>query len=470
VGSNPTPSANFLPLRPFLPLDLSAHFSNNPIVTRVILLLCAALSAPAAEVSFSKDIAPVLAKKCLTCHNPEKKKGGYDLQNFEALLKPGKGGSAPLEPGAPEKSELFRRLTTSDADDRMPQKDDPLSADTIALFKNWIGQGARFDGKDKTLPLSALIPSANYPAPPLSYPHPVAILSLVFNTNGSQLLVGGYHEILVCSTATAEVIERMTNLARRVHSLAWSSNQAELWAASGTPGLGGEVAILPAGSRAPTERLARIADEQLALTFSPDGTLVAVGGADNAIHLFDAKTRQEKLTINQHADWVTSLCFSPDGKHLASASRDRTARVYSTTTGDLETTYTGHSAALHAVTFNPDGKEVWSAGRDKAIHVWKSDDGKELRKLSDFSGDIYFLLHHNGFIYAACADGQVREYSAPERKLTRSFAAHGDAVFALAVNPSTKTLASAGYEGQIKLWDLATGKETKSFVPFPQIR
>lgn len=441
------------------------------MIQLLLIALCwaAASSAWAGEVSFSKEIAPLLSKKCLTCHNAEKKKGAYELESYEALLKPGKSKLVPVEPGDPGKSELFHRITTSDPDDRMPQKDDPLSPEAIALIKGWIEQGAKYDEKDKKAPLASIVPVV-YPAPPDAYSHPISVLSLAFGNKGSELLVGGYHEIMVWPAQDSRLLRRMTNIARRVHAMAWNRDQTELWAATGTPGLVGEVAIFDATGSAPKAHLCRINDELLALAFSPDGSLVAVGGADNGIHLFDAKTHQEKLAINQHADWVTALSFSPDGKRLASASRDRTARVYSTENGNLETTYTGHSAAVHAVAFLTDGKEVCSAGRDKAVHIWKAEDGKEMRKLSDFSGEIYLLLQHEDALFAACADGAVREFSIGERKLTRTLTGHGDAVFAMAGNWASKTLASAGYDGMVKLWNLESGKEIRTFSAAPQLR
>jgi len=49
--------------------------------------------------------------------------------------------SAPVVPGQPEQSELVRRLTATDEDDRMPQKDDPLPTEHIALIERWIKDG-----------------------------------------------------------------------------------------------------------------------------------------------------------------------------------------------------------------------------------------------------------------------------------------------------------------------------------------
>ena len=106
-------------------------------------------------VSFSKDIAPLLLRKCVTCHCPEKTKGGYQLQTFEALMKPGESKETPIVAGEPKRSRLFQLLTAKDADDRMPQKDDPLPSVQIALIEKWIKEGAKFDGADSKATLAS---------------------------------------------------------------------------------------------------------------------------------------------------------------------------------------------------------------------------------------------------------------------------------------------------------------------------
>src|SRR6266480_2952229 len=146
----------------------------------------------AGAVSFSKGIAPILAKKCVACHGPEKSKGHFRLDSFDWLMKAGESKSAPVVPGQPEQSELVRRLTATDEDDRMPQKDDPLPAEQIALIEGWIKDGATFDGTDPKAPLVTLIPKAPHPDPPPAYRHPVAVTALAFNPEGNELAAGGY--------------------------------------------------------------------------------------------------------------------------------------------------------------------------------------------------------------------------------------------------------------------------------------
>ena len=77
-----------------------------PAASFQVFHLRISILANQAEVSFKSDIAPILEKKCLACHSPEKKKGGYQLQTYDALLNSGKSKEAPITPGKPGTNRL----------------------------------------------------------------------------------------------------------------------------------------------------------------------------------------------------------------------------------------------------------------------------------------------------------------------------------------------------------------------------
>src|SRR6476646_8989047 len=116
------------------------------LLTLLLLAIACTGRASAAPVSFSKDVAPILLANCQTCHGPDKAKGKYRLHTFEQLLRSGDSDHPPVVAGNPSRSEMFQRLITADAEERMPQKADPLPREQIVLIERWITEGARFDG------------------------------------------------------------------------------------------------------------------------------------------------------------------------------------------------------------------------------------------------------------------------------------------------------------------------------------
>jgi hypothetical protein len=93
-------------------------------------------------VDFARDIKPILSEHCLECHGPEKARGGFRLTNRVAALGASASGASAIVPGKPEASELVRRITTTDRDERMPpRKKEPLRPAEIEKLRQWIAEG-----------------------------------------------------------------------------------------------------------------------------------------------------------------------------------------------------------------------------------------------------------------------------------------------------------------------------------------
>ncbi len=97
---------------------------------------------------FNDEVRPILNKHCTKCHGGVKQAGGVSFVYEKAVLGEGKSGETIVAPGHPEESELFRRITTTDPDDRMPPVDEhpePLSDSEIATIQKWIATGAKWE-------------------------------------------------------------------------------------------------------------------------------------------------------------------------------------------------------------------------------------------------------------------------------------------------------------------------------------
>src|SRR5262249_19098217 len=117
-------------------------------------------------------------------------------------------------------------------------------------------------------------------------------------------------------------------------------------------------------------------EEVWALAASPDGNLLASGGADGATRLWEAATGKLVRTMAT-AGKAHHLTFSPDGAFLAAAAHDWTARVWDTQTGVEVHVLRGHTAALEGIAFSPDGRHPATAGGDRTIKLWDAASGQQ---------------------------------------------------------------------------------------------
>ena len=132
-----------------------------PSVSSVVILLLLAgpithgnesqseRESPAAKAEmtvYTHLIHPVLEQNCMSCHNPDDRKGEFNMETYRSLLKGGDMGYA-IAPGDRDDSELYYRITLPhDHDEFMPAEDrPPLKEEEVALLGWWIDQGAPAD-------------------------------------------------------------------------------------------------------------------------------------------------------------------------------------------------------------------------------------------------------------------------------------------------------------------------------------
>ena len=100
------------------------------------------------QISFNRDVRPILAEHCLQCHGFDEgaREAGLRLDARENAIAPVESGKAAVVPGKPELSELIRRIISDDADIRMPPADfpKPLTAGQVETLRTWIAEGAEY--------------------------------------------------------------------------------------------------------------------------------------------------------------------------------------------------------------------------------------------------------------------------------------------------------------------------------------
>ena len=131
------------------PLHLSLR------IAAFLPLACAAATGAAAAaphpgatpepVRYGRDVLPILSAKCFACHGPDEEGRQADLRlDLEAEAKADRDSGAAIVPGKPEESQLFARVTSSDADLVMPPSDShkPLTPAQVEILRRWIAEGA----------------------------------------------------------------------------------------------------------------------------------------------------------------------------------------------------------------------------------------------------------------------------------------------------------------------------------------
>src|SRR5262245_30920012 len=138
--------------------SMEAFVRISTVVVLVIVCQCDWQSAAHADdsIDFMRDIQPLLTQHCTRCHGGVKRAGGMLLLPAGGMPATGDSGKSPLVTGKPDESELFRRLTSTDADERMPAESPPLASEDIAKVRRWIQEGAQWPRHWSLRPVKAI--------------------------------------------------------------------------------------------------------------------------------------------------------------------------------------------------------------------------------------------------------------------------------------------------------------------------
>jgi WD40 repeat protein/transcriptional regulator with XRE-family HTH domain len=192
-----------------------------------------------------------------------------------------------------------------------------------------------------------------------------------------------------------------------------------------------------------------------ALAFSPDATVLASGGYGGRVKLWDVASGQRLKTLQGHHLWVRTVAFHPNGTILASAGDDATVRVWDIGDGTCRHILYGHRGLIWSVAFSPDGVLLMSGGSDGAVRIWNVQTGTCLRTLQHAHGVFTVAFHPDGKLVASGDEaGQIVlwDIRSSERRTTLHRHAGGSA--SIAFNPEGTLLASGSDQGIVELWEV----------------
>ena len=122
----------------------------------------------------------------------------------------------------------------------------------------------------------------------------------------------------------------------------------------------------------------------------PNGLLVCTGSADHTLALWNAETGKHVATLTEHFGWVLGSSFSNSGTLLATASWDKTVRIWDANTATLINNLNGHAAGVWSVDFHPKSSTLCSASEDGTIKLWDPRFNTVVRTFSSGHSDAVY--------------------------------------------------------------------------------
>ena len=223
--------------------------------------------------------------------------------------------------------------------------------------------------------------------------------------------------------------------------------------------------------------------------FSPDGKLVATGGYDKFVMIWNPdevlpvdigkrlnrkpEAKPNYIRLAGHDGPVRSVSFSPKGQLVLSSSEDNTVRIWDAAAGKLMTALRGHGRAVRACAFSPDGQWVLSGSDDERVRVWDVQGYQESRVLhaTAFAGHEDAVLsarysRDGQHIVTASRDRTASLWDAASGKPLKRFQeGHEFLVSGAVFLPDKKHLATGAGDNSVRIWDLTAGTQQTVLTP-----
>jgi WD40 repeat protein len=243
------------------------------------------------------------------------------------------------------------------------------------------------------------------------------------------------------------------------------------------------------------------------LAVSPDGSLVAEGGLDWIVRIFDGYTGHRLQRLEHHRHNIYAMVWSPDGRYFVSGSRDETVQIWTPdgqrvigmhTTGQIVGlayapdgssfasvglyssigevwqsgtgaalfTLEGHKTRLRSVAYSADSAWIATGDKDDVVVFHDSQTGQPLASVSGTKGEAQAIAFSpDGRTMAVgTLGGYIELWNLSTRSLEGTIEAHSQGVNSLTYSRDGSLLISAGGDGVIRLWDTLTGKKVRSLT------
>jgi WD40 repeat protein len=241
-------------------------------------------------------------------------------------------------------------------------------------------------------------------------PSATPLLAARFTPGGREMITAAGNEAAIFAYAGPEAVANLTGHEGPVYGVAYSPDGATVASCSGDQSI--RIWDLTAGTQ--LKALSGHTGAVYSLQFNADGKQLLSAGTDGTARLWDAAAGTElrkfasELTEGATPAPFYDAALSPNGQLVAAGGADRQIHLFSAVNGQLARTLTGHEDPIYRVLFNPTSTRLISCGHAGNLIVWNPADGAQLATVQLPAVAYHAALSPDGKrIVASCAESKA---------------------------------------------------------------
>ncbi len=289
------------------------------------------------------------------------------------------------------------------------------------------------------------------------------VTSVAFSPDGKLLAAGAKDAVQLIDVETKSIVREVATKSGQVRAVAFSPDgkmlatgsyqNVSLWNVAT-----GELVKPFKGQRGYVTSVA----------FSPEGSRLATACEDEVARVWKLGSDEAPLLFKEHKLPVTGIAWSPDGQRLATSAGDENrptkageVKVWDAATGEVQHSFELHTKSATSVAFSTDGRYVASSGIDEHVNIYDLTTNKPLGFYAGHSRPTNAVLFHPDEETAISVSGgravgknelKVWEFVTGDELATAE--AHEGRINALALSKDGRTLATAGNDKSVALWNV----------------
>ncbi len=207
-----------------------------------------------------------------------------------------------------------------------------------------------------------------------------------------------------------------------------------------------------------------------AVSYSPDGRIIAAAHSDWTVRLWDVSTGKPASTLRGHTAEIHAVEYSPDGKRIASGSADKTIRIWdphATTDSESLIAILPYRDSVRSIAFSPDSRMLAGGSDNGIIQVWNADTGDRIYEFNDHTDSVqavHFSRNRTELVSASLDRTAILWSLVGEGGKLHPPIQHKVPVYAAKFSPDGSTFATGGADKLIRLWDTSTAKHNTTFT------